>query len=318
LIGEAEAAYDAYLTVDVIGAFETFLEDLSNWYIRRSRRRFYSFDEAAFRTLWIALVQAARVVAPVLPFLSEHLWQALITGACPDAPASVHLAGWPARSERPGDEELLAEIATVRDVVQLGRRARGEANLKLRQPLRRMYVRGASAAAGHADEIAEELRVKEVGFDQGPVARVQLLPNLRLLGPRLGSKLPQVRAALQQGDVEQLDDGRLRAAGEVLEPDEVIRGERVALEGWAIAEDDGISVAFDTTLDDELRREGRVLDLVHALNAMRKSAGLELTDRIVVTLPCREEDLLAYRDRIANEVLAREIKLGDDLEITKA
>ena len=127
-----------------------------------------------------------------------------------------------------------------------------------------------------------------------------------------------MRAALQQGDVEQLDDGRLRAAGEVLEPDEVIRGERVALEGWAIADDDGISVAFDTTLDDELRREGRVLDLVHALNAMRKSAGLELTDRIVVTLPHREEELLAYRERIANEVLAREIKLGDDLEITKA
>jgi isoleucyl-tRNA synthetase len=228
----------------------------------------------------------------------------------------VHLAGWPARSERPGGAALLAEIATVRDVVQLGRRARGEANLKLRQPLRRMFVRGASAAAAHADEIAEELRVKEVGFDQGPVARVQLLPNLRLLGPRLGSKLPQVRAALQRGDVEQLDNGRLRAAGEVLEPDEVIRGERVALEGWAIAEDDGISVAFDTTLDDGLRREGRVLDLVHALNAM--SAGLELTDRIVVTLPRREAELLAYRDRIANEVLAREIKLGDDLEITKA
>ena len=318
LIAEVEAAYEAYLTVDVIDAFEAFLEDLSNWYIRRSRRRFYSFDEAAFRTLWTALVQALRVVAPVLPFLSERLWQALVTGACPDAPASVHLAGWPARSERPGDDELLAEIAAVRDVVRLGRRARGEANLKLRQPLRRMFVRGASAAAGHASEIGEELRVKEVGFDQGPVGRVQLLPNLRLLGPRLGKKLPEVRAALQNGDVEQLDDGRLRAAGEVLEPDEVIHGARVALEGWAIAEDDGISVAFDTTLDDELRREGRVLDLIHALNAMRKSAGLELTDRIVVTLPRREKDLLAYRDRIANEVLAREIRLGDDLEITKA
>jgi isoleucyl-tRNA synthetase len=311
LIADAEAAYEAYLTVDAIDAFEAFLEDLSNWYIRRSRRRFYSFDEAAFRTLWTALVQTLRVVAPVLPFLGERLWQALVTGACPDAPASVHLAGWPTRCERPGDEELLAEIAAVRDVVQLGRRARGEANLKLRQPLRRMFVRGASAAAGHAEEIAEELRVKEVGFDQGPVARVQLLPNLRLLGPRLGSKLPQVRAALQHSDVDQLDDGRLRAAGEVLEPDEVIRGERVALEGWAIAEDDGISVAFDTTLDDELRREGRVLDLVHALNGMRKSAGLELTDRIVVTLPRSEEDLLAYRDRIANEVLAREITVDD-------
>jgi isoleucyl-tRNA synthetase len=199
LIADAEAAYEAYLTVDAIDAFEAFLEDLSNWYIRRSRRRFYSFDEAAFRTLWTALVQTLRVVAPVLPFLGERLWQALVTGACPDAPASVHLAGWPTRCERPGDEELLAEIAAVRDVVQLGRRARGEANLKLRQPLRRMFVRGASAAAGHAEEIAEELRVKEVGFDQGPVARVQLLPNLRLLGPRLGSKLaPGARRAPAQ------------------------------------------------------------------------------------------------------------------------
>ena len=99
----------------------------------------------------------------------------------------------------------------------------------------------------------------------------------------------------------------------------MIRGKRVALEGWAIAEDDGISVAFDTTLDDELRREGRVLDLVHALNAMRKSAGLERTDPIVVTLPRREEDLLAYRERIAEEVLAREITVDDvaDPEIAK-
>jgi isoleucyl-tRNA synthetase len=318
LIADAEKAFDAYLTVDVINAFEAFLEDLSNWYIRRSRRRFYAYDEAAFRTLWTALVQAARVVAPVLPFLSERLWRSLVTPACPDAPESVHLAGWPVATPRPGDAELLAEIAAVRDVVQLGRRARGEANLKLRQPLRRLYVRGASAAAGHADEIAEELRVKEVGFDEGPVAQVQLLPNLRALGPRLGKQLPQVRAALQNGDVEELGDGRLRAAGVELEPDEVLRGERIALEGWAIAEDEGISVAFDTTLDDELRREGRVLDLVHALNAMRKSAGLELTDRIVVTLPKAEEDLLAYEERIAGEVLAREIRLGDELEITRA
>ena len=102
LIADAEAAYEAYLTVDVIDAFEAFLEDLSNWYIRRSRRRFYSFDEAAFRTLWTALVQALRVIAPVLPFLSERLWQTLVTGACPDAPASVHLAGWPTRASARG------------------------------------------------------------------------------------------------------------------------------------------------------------------------------------------------------------------------
>ena len=112
------------------------------------------------------------MIAPVLPFLSERLWQTLVADVVPDAPASVHLAGWPARVERPGDAALLEEIAAVRDVVVLGRRARGESNLKLRQPLRRLYVRGAGAAATHADEIAEELRVKEVGFDEGPTRRV--------------------------------------------------------------------------------------------------------------------------------------------------
>ena len=314
LVSEAEAAFDAYLSVDVINAFEELLEDLSNWYIRRSRRRFYSIDEAAFRTLWTALVQALRVVAPILPFLSERLWQTLVVGVCPGAPASVHLAGWPRRTDRPGDAQLLEEIAAVRDVVQLGRRARSEAGLKLRQPLRSLYVRGARAALRHADEIAEELRVKDIRFDEGPTVATQLLPNLRLLGPRLGVKLPEVRAALQRGDVESLDDGRLRVAGEVLDHDEVIRGERVHIEGWAIAENDGISVAFDTALDDELRREGRVLELIHSLNAMRKGVGLELTDRIIVKLPRRQEDLMTDRDRIASEVLACEIVVADELD----
>jgi isoleucyl-tRNA synthetase len=315
LIGEAEAAYEAYLTVDVIKAFQRFLDDLSNWYIRRSRRRFYSFDEPAFRTLWTALVQALRVMAPVLPFLTEHLWQALVAQRCDDAPTSVHLAGWPRPAELlPRERVLLEEMAAVREVVQLGRRARGEANLKLRQPLRRLYVRGAQAAASHGDEIAEELRVKEVAFSGGPTATVRLLPNLPLLGPRLGRRLRAVREALERDDVEPLEDGTLRVAGEILQPDEVIRGERVQVEGWAIAEDNGISVAFDTSLDDDLRREGRVLELVHALNAMRKNEGLDLTDRIIVKLPPRERDLMPFEERIAGEVLARRIIVDDDLE----
>ena len=102
-VGDAEVAYDSYLSVDVINAFEALLEDLSNWYIRRSRRRFYSFDEAAFRTLWTALVQTLRVVRPVLPFLSERLWHTLVVGVCPGAPQSVHLAGWPSPIEHAGD-----------------------------------------------------------------------------------------------------------------------------------------------------------------------------------------------------------------------
>ena len=308
LVRDAETAYESYLTVDVARVVETFVEDLSNWYIRRSRRRFYAFDEAAFRTLWTALVQLIRVFAPIMPFLAEHLWQVLVAEPCGDAaPESVHLAGWPRVQEQFVDDTLLAEIAATRRVAQLGRRARTEAGLKLRQPLRKVYVRGAPLAVTHAGEIAEELRVKDVAFDEGPVARAELLPNLRVLGPRLGKKLPALRAALKAGDYSPLEGGGFLVAGEELGPDDVIRGEKLDLEGWAIAEDDGISVAFDVELDDELRTEGRVHDLVHELNVMRKEQGFELTDRIAVTLPQRDADLLSHGDWIRAEVLALEI-----------
>ncbi|HWC13526.1 MAG TPA: isoleucine--tRNA ligase [Actinomycetota bacterium] len=311
LVVAAEAAYEAYLTVDVLREVEAFIEDLSNWYIRRSRRRFYSYDEAAFRTLWTALTQLCRVMAPITPFLSEHLWQKLVVEPGVEAPESVFLASWPERQTRFIDERLLAEIAETRRVVQLGRRARAEAGIKLRQPLRRVYVRGADLASKHATEVAEELRVKDVGFDEGPVARVRLLPNLPVLGPRLGPKVRDVKAALESGDVEQRAGGIIVAAGVVLQPEEVIRGERHALEGWAIAEEDGISIAFDTTLDDDLLSEGRVYDLVHALNVKRKALGLALTDRISVRLPARDADLLQHVDWIRAEVLADEIVIDE-------
>src|SRR5206468_10767235 len=183
------------------------------------------------------------------------------------------------------------------------------------------YVRGARLAGAHADEIAEELRVKEVGFDEGPVARVTLKPNLPLLGPRLGSRLPGIRAALEAGDYEDLGDGRVRVAGEELAADEVLRGERVAIEGWAIGEDAEISVALDTELDDELRSEGRALDLIRNLNELRKAAGLELTDRIVVALPASEAELLErYGDWIKGEVLADRLETdsGESPRIARA
>jgi isoleucyl-tRNA synthetase len=319
LIRETEQASERFWTPAIVGAFERFVDELSNWYIRRSRRRFYSYDEAAFRTLWYALVQALRVIAPVMPFLAERLWRDLVASACEDAPRSVFLAGWPEAGAV--DEQLLGEIAEVRRVVELGRQARGDAGVKLRQPLRRVYVRGAGRARTHADEIAEELRVKDVRFDEGPVATVRLLPNLPRLGPRLGRKVREIREALERGDVEELGGGRLRVAGEELEAEDVIRGERVELEGWALAEDGDVSIALDTELDAELELEGRVLDLIHRLNSMRKDAGLELTDRIVVTLPAKHADLLEFAERIKEEVLAVEIRTDGgaaEPEIAKA
>jgi isoleucyl-tRNA synthetase len=309
LVAEASEGYDASLTVAVLTAYEAFVDDLSNWYIRRSRRRFWGGDRPALETLWYALVQSLRVIAPVLPFLAEHLWQNLVAGIADDAPDSVFLAGWPAPA--PADAAILAEVAEVRRVIELGRQARAKANIRLRQPVARALVRGTTLAQGHADEIRDELRVKAVAFDEGPTQRVKLRPNLPVVGRRLGRKVAAVRDAMRAGDYEELPDGGIVVAGETLAPEEVLRGERIELEGWASAEDEAVSVAIDTTLTDELRAEARALDLIRELNGMRKAAGLELTDRVRVVLPPALADLLDHAPRIEEDVLAISIEVDD-------
>ena len=309
LVAEATEAYEATLTVDVTRAFDAFVDDVSNWYIRRSRRRFYSFDEAAFRTLWFALVQSLRVIAPVMPFLADHLWRNLVQ----DGPASVHLAPWP--EPVAPDRALLAEFAEVRHVVELGRQARSASQLKLRQPLRRLVVAGAPRAESHAAEIAEELRVKEVEFGDVEASELRVKPNLPVLGPKLGSALREVRERLQRGEFEELADGRFRVDGRVLEPNEVLV-ERVGLEGWAVASEDGLTVALDTALDDELLLEAKLLDRVHEVNVLRKDSGFAITDRIKLWVP--DEALIErYRDRLGTETLAVSVELGE-LRIEKA
>ena len=282
-------------------AFESYVDDLSNWYIRRSRRRFWDSDPAALQTLWLSLTEALRVVAPVMPFFADYLWRAL---RAENAPVSVFLDGWPESRER--DETLLREVAEVRRVVELGRQARATSGLKLRQPLRRLVVQGAQLARSHEDEIRDELRVKEVEFGDVEASELRVKPNLRVLGPKLGKELAVVRAALAAGAWEQLPGGAVRVDGRDLGPEEVLV-ERSPREGWALAEDDGVTVAVSTELDDELLLEGRVLDLIHRVNTMRKDAGLELTDRITLTLPKTDADLLQHGDWIKREVLATEI-----------
>jgi len=308
LVAEVTEAYEATLTSNVIRAFDAFVDDLSNWYIRRSRRRFYSTDDAAFRTLWYALVQSLRVVAPVMPFLTDSLWRNLVPGGA----ASVHLAGWP--EVVAPDTRLLEEIADVRRVVELGRQARAVSGLKLRQPLRRLVVAGAEGARPHADEIADELRVKEVEFGQIAAGELRVKPNLPVLGPKLGSSLREVRERLARGEYEELGDGRFRVDGHELGPDEVLV-ERVGLEGWAVAAEDGVTVALDTSLDDELRLEAELLDLIRAVQVLRKESGLEITDRIRVWIP--DERLLEFSDRVAEETLATTVERGDELRLEK-
>ncbi len=306
LVAEAEAGYERWLTVDVTRAFEAYVDDLSNWYIRRSRRRFWEGEQAALRALWFGLVQALRVISPVMPFLAEHLWQALVTDVVQGAPDSVFLAGWP--EARTPDLALLAEVDELRRVVALGHQARSASGLKLRQPLRRIVVEGAPLAAAHADEIAEELRVKEVEFGHVD-AELRVKPHLPALGPKLGKELGVVRAALQAGDFEELGGGRFRVAGHELAPDEVLV-ERAGKDGWAVVGDAGVTVAIDTAVDDELALEGRVYEIIHRVNSMRKEAALELTDRIALTIPNEDSPLLVHAEWIARETLAVSLVAG--------
>jgi isoleucyl-tRNA synthetase len=312
-VGACEAAYEAYDTVTVMREWEAFTDDLSNWYIRRSRRRFWDGkEEVAFAALWYALVQPLRALAPILPFVSDQLWRTLVL----DGPESVHLAGWPDVPDP--DEALLAEIAAVRRVVELGRQARSSSGIKLRQPLRRLVVEGASLD-GHVEEVADELRVKHVELGSVEAVELRVKPNLPKLGPKLGRELGNVRAALAAGEFEELDGGRFRAAGYELEADEVLV-ERGGREGWAVASGDGVTVALDLALDDELVLEGEAYELIHRVNSLRKEQGLELTDRIVLTVPeVQGGTVTAHGDWIAGEVLATEIRIaGDELTLEKS
>src|SRR4029079_16198714 len=174
-------------------------------------------------------------------------------------------------------------------MLSVGRCAGEEARVMLRQPLRRLVTEGAPLAASHADEIADELRVKEVVFGVVEASELRVKPNLPVLGPKLGAKLGAIREQLARGEFEELDGGRFQVDGHVLEPDEVLV-ERIGLEGLGVASEDGVTVALDTALDDDLRLEGRLFDRIHEVNVLRKESGLEITDRIRLWVP--DEELL--------------------------
>jgi isoleucyl-tRNA synthetase len=322
LVEETTGAFERFWTPDVTDAWERFTDDLSNWYIRRSRKRFYTLDEAAFRTLWYALVQAVRVIAPVMPFLAEHMWRNL-AASVRQAPESAFLAGWPQPASRYEDPGLLAEVADARRVAELARAARDAAGIKLRQPLRRLVIATSDPGrrmliSRQVEDLAAELRVKEVAIIEGPgeVAEMRAKPRLDLVGPRYGPNLPELMRLLEEGNFE-VKNGTLRAGAYILSKGEFAL-EYTPREGWEVKHEDEYVVGVDTRLDDELVTEGRVYDLIHSVQRLRRDAGLEVTDRIVLTIPEADETLLGHRDWIAGETLAKDVQVGDELAVRKA
>ncbi|HEY3144633.1 MAG TPA: isoleucine--tRNA ligase [Acidimicrobiales bacterium] len=293
-----------------------FIDDLSNWYVRRSRPRFWkASDPVAHATLHHCLVTTAQLLAPFCPFLADELYVAL-TGD-----VSVHLSDWP----DPGgyhDPELADAMAGARRLVALGRNARTEAKVKVRQPLGRALLLhpGTGLSDDVRAEVASELNVKELEdvAGLGNLITWTAVPNFRALGPRLGPKVKEVKAALATANASELHrqfeaQGWIEIAGERLTADEVtLRASHH--EAYALAEEAGWAVALDLELDDDLRAEGQARALVRALNDLRKELGLAIADRIQVSLAASDGLWSAvehHRDYVQGEVLATSLDRAD-------
>ena len=327
---ENSDAYGATLVV------EPFLDDLTNWYVRRSRRRFWKGEhdadkDAAYATLYRVLTTLGRMLAPFVPFVCETMYQNLVRSVDPDALESVHHTRWPVANEDLIDSELLAGMGLARQVVTLGHAARASRNLKVRQPVAKALVHLDSGADALSDEliglVQDELNVKEVAFVEAADSLVtyRLLPDNKVLGPRFARRFPAVRAALSALDPARAV-GRLRAGlalrvtvgGEEIEltQDELVVREEPR-EGLAVVSERGVTVAIDTVLTPRLVSEGLARDVIRRVQNLRREAGLEFDDRIVTTYSTDSELAAAveeWRELVAAETLSAELREGEPEE----
>jgi len=325
LIDTAAAAYENYRTDRLMRAADSYLEDLSNWYIRRNRRRFWKSENdqdklAAYITLHEALVTFVTVFAPIIPLITDVIYRNLVCAMDPEAPESVHLCGFPACQAELVDEDLLAEIDSVISVVALGRSARNKAGIKIRQPLSEVVVSGdarvLSAVEKNRKQLLEELNIKSLRTDlpAASLIRHSIQPNLPLLGPRFGRGLDKVRRALESLPLEEtVARWRRREAIEIkiddqtitLESEEILVDEE-SVPPYVAATSRDLAVGINTELTDELLQEGTVRDLIRQVQNMRKEADLRVEDRIVVGISGDghvEESLTRFQDYFLAEVL---------------
>ncbi|MEU1733873.1 isoleucine--tRNA ligase [Streptosporangium sp. NPDC020145] len=332
-VAEVTASMEEFDTARVGRRLADFLDDLSNWYVRRSRRRFWSGDTSAFATLYECLETVTRLMAPVTPFVTDYVWDVLRdTGA----PSSVHLATWPTVKEELLDGELSEQMALVRRLVELGRSARASSGVKTRQPLGRALVgaRGWGALSQELrDLIADELnvqRLEDLGAVGADLVSFTVKPNFRALGKRFGSQTKLVASAVGAADAAGLARA-LRSgsavtveAGELgtveLTTEDVIVTEQPkagwAVETGAIGTGTGETVALDLAITDELRRAGLTRDAIRLFQDARKSTGLAITDRIEVWWSAADaelaEALRAQGATVAGEILADSLTEGTE------
>jgi isoleucyl-tRNA synthetase len=329
LVKEVDAGLAEYKVTESANALAAFVDDLSNWYVRRGRERFWGKGmagdkEAAFATLYHVLVTVSLVSAPFIPFLAEEIWQNLVVNNVPGAVESVHLCDFPAYDESRIDPDMEAQMDALLEVIQLGRACRNAANLKVRQPLQKLYVKGASFDKAYQELCEDELNVREVIFtdDARAFTTYKLKPQMRTLGPKYGKLLGKIGAKLGEMDGNDVVDAFARGEDVsfeidgtqvVLSKDDVLT-EPMQKPGFTAMEDKGVTVVLDTNLTEDLIREGYAREIISKLQTMRKEAGFEVTDRIHVTFAGDDKlaaAIEAFRDMISRTTLALTITRGE-------
>ncbi len=333
-IGDVQARMDAYDSYGACQSLSGLVEALSNWYVRRSRSRYWASDKAsrdkldAYWTLYEALLAITKLIAPFVPFLAESLWQHLTTTVAGRVRKSVHLCDYPRADAGIIDEKLSQAMRLLREIASLGRAARMEAKLKVRQPLSRVEVtlaqtEHAAWLKAHDDIVREELNVKEIRYTGGssPFVEYSIQPNFRRLGPRVGALLPKVKAALGKAEgavlLRQLTEaGRITLTldgQELTLDDQDIQVRLQAKSGWAAAQGKECVVVLATELSEELIEEGIARDAVRCLQDLRKVRQCQFADRIEVFIVTTDAKLQAaignHQDYIAGETLAAKVEL---------
>ena len=319
---------DAYDCTHAGRAIAAYVDELSNWYVRLSRRRFWDGEPAAFATLRHCLVEVAKLLAPFTPFLADEIYANLTAGSA-ELDDSVHLRDFPEPDTELSDGELEAGVAAAMRAIELGRAARAAAKVKMRQPLRKAVIVATAAERGElerlSDIVASELNVKELEFvsEEAELVTYAVKPNYRTLGPRFGKLMPQAAAAvaaLDPGHAAEAIRGERRIGVNVDGSEHTLEADDMTLvmqplEGYEVEAEAGRAVALALELDDELRREGLAREIVHAVQNARRQAGLDVSDRIVLALAGDEallEAARAHEEYLAGETLATSVALGVD------
>ena len=324
MVRTVDECLGSYRVTEAAKALQSFVEELSNWYVRRSRSRFWAKgmeqDKVdAYLTLYTALVTTVKAAAPMVPFITESIYRNLVCSVDKNAPISVHLADFPTVNEAWIDTELEANMEIVLAVVTLGRAARNAANIKNRQPVAHMFVKAERHLPAFFVEIIEdELNVKTVTFrdDMSDFLAYHVKPNFHVLGPKVGKQMGAVKKALTESDGAAVKNALAGGGSYTLtlpDGDVTVTAEDVEVtvsqqEGYNCQSYGGVTVALETTLTEELREEGFVREIISKVQTMRKECGLEVTDHIALDLSGNEK-LAAIAQK--NEALIREITLAD-------